>query len=129
MPVIYEKVGLEHIGRGGQAGDVPLVEQVEEALERLSMLVVDERATGAGTCTVKLTVAKTGDESVLVTYSVTVKDPRRQTKGLTAIVNPETGELHAAHHKQEALPLPQAVPLRATANGDEGTDDDEGAPR
>lgn len=118
----YENVKLEHLGRGGTKEDIPLVDEVEERLAHLAMLVIDERAEGDAVLTIKVKVKKAGDESVILAYSIQAKDPPMRRKALSAIVAPSTGELFAAHHKQEALPLPKAVPLREATNGtkDEG---------
>lgn len=120
MGLNYEPVKLEHLGRGGTAEDVALVDEVEQKLAHLSMLVIDDKADGEGSLTIKIRVKKMGEESVLLAYSIAAKEPPMRRKALSAIVAPSTGELFSAQHKQEALPLPKPVPLRA--NGAESSE-------
>jgi len=105
----FENVRLEHLGRGGIDGDVCLVDEVEAVLARLALLATDDRATGPGTCTIKIKVAKAGEDSVVLGYSVKVTEPPVSRKGLTAVI--AGGDLVAVSHKQQPLPHigPRAV--------------------
>lgn len=112
MGLTSERVQLVHLGQGGQRGDVPLVKEAEDILASLAVLVQDDRCAGKGSLNIRITVEKTGEGAVLIAYSIKRSDPPMTRRALPALVNPETGDLYAWWHRQEALDLPAPERLR-----------------
>ena len=104
----FEHVKLEHVGAGGSAEDVPLVEEIETALSDLATRVTDVRSIGPGTITITIKVTKADECSVLISGDVKVRLPRMRRKELSAILD-EHGDLLTAQHRQTALEFPRAI--------------------
>lgn len=107
--MIFEKLRMSDLGKGGLKSDLALDDEVNDALNNVAMLVLDEKAVGNGTITIKLTVIKSGEQSVAIGHSVSIKQPGIRRKATAAFLG-ANGELFTAQHKQEALdfePLPR----------------------
>lgn len=102
-----DEVTLAMIGCGGIDGDVPLVQQIEEWIQRLSVLVHDADRGGEGakgTISVKIVITAGEDRDVLIAASVSGKEPPRIVRVLKAELLGD-GQVLASAHRQEALDL------------------------
>jgi len=99
----YERVTLDMIGQGGNADDEPLVEQANEALQRVAEAVTDPKTRGKGTITIKIQVEEI-DEGDAVVYkpSIDIKMPGKRVKPLSALLD-GSGQAVAASHRQESI--------------------------
>ena len=104
----YEEIKLEMVGAGG-AGSRPVVEIVEDEIRRIARLVHDDGRADAGTVTLKIRVKAEGESTVVLEPRVSVTEPARDTRALSAILCGD-GSVVAVQHKQQDLP--GVVPLR-----------------
>jgi hypothetical protein len=90
-------VTLGMIGLGGLAEDQPLVAQIEEAIQRLAMIVhePDRGDEAKGVITVKITVQADEAPGIIISSSVAVREPPRAVRALSAVVRPN-GEVLTA---------------------------------
>ena len=90
-------VTLDMIGLGGLAEDQPLVAQIEEAIQRLAMIVhePDRGDEAKGVITVKIVVQADEKPGIVIASSVAVKEPPRTVRALIAMVRPN-GEVLTA---------------------------------
>lgn len=116
----YERVTLDMIGRGGTSDDIPLADQINEAIQAVAEAVSDLRRHGKGSVTIKISVERMGDEGDAVLFAGEVKAtmPTRRTKALSALID-ETGAAVAASHKQQPLDLDDGVVTRLARKGGE----------
>jgi hypothetical protein len=103
MSLEFEQVTFDMIGCGGGEDDLPLIELVNEEITRLSALVLQRGRDDKATVTVKLLVKAESDTGVVITGTVTSKDPGREARAISALVTGD-GRVVTVEHKQQALP-------------------------
>jgi len=103
MSLNFGSLKLEHIGQGGTADDVPLIEQAEHALYEAVLQCDDLSGDGRASVTISILLKRGEDGTIVISGKVVTKMPTKRVKGLSAFVT-EAGEVLSASHKQQSLP-------------------------